>query len=256
MKKKLLLLAMSGLLAFGSAVPAAAAGAAADQAAAAGAAETEPAEDGAQVQTTETAQTAEAAQPLDAAQTAAAPAEGASTVLNVDDNAIAGGVYAGDINLSNMTQEQACAALDAYVEGLESRKITIKTADHENTLSASHCQIELPSRDTIVEDALALGKSGNLIARFKDLSELSSQHKVYDLDVTFNENRLRNYISKRLSRYNSNPVEPEIKLTGGKFVITGGDSGITVEESQTFDAVKKALIEDTEGQTAVVDAVI
>ncbi|MGX8714376.1 MAG: VanW family protein [Lachnospiraceae bacterium] len=249
MKRKLLLFALSGLLAFSSAVPAAAAGVTADLTA-------ESTEETTQAQTSgeEAAQTAETAQSA-AAQTAAA-ADGASTVLNVDDTEIAIGVYAGDINLSNMTQEEAGAALDAYVEGLESRKITIKTADHENTLSAAHCQIELPSKDTIIEDALTLGKSGNLIARFKDLAELSTQHKVYDLDITFNETRLKNYISKKLSRYNSKPVEPAIKLTDGKFVVSGGDSGITVEEDQTFDAVKKALIEDTEGETALVDAVI
>lgn len=255
MKKKLLLLAMSGFLAFSAVVPAAAEGVTADQAAA-GAAETETAASAGETDAADLALDASQVQTSEAAQTAAAAGNAANTVLNIDDDAIAGGVYAGDIDLSNMTQEQAGQALDAYIEGLESRKITIKTGEHENTLSASHCQLELPARDTIIEDALTLGKSGNLIARFKDLSELSTQHKVYELDVTFDESILKNYITKRLSRYNCEPVEPDIKLTGGKFVVTGGDSGITVEEDQTFDAVKKALIEDTEGQTAVVDAVI
>ena len=46
-----------------------------------------------------------------------------------NDDTVKNGIYAGEINLSGMTKEQADEAVTAYVDGLQQTEITLIAAD-------------------------------------------------------------------------------------------------------------------------------
>ena len=143
----------------------------------------------------------------------------ANEVSKVQDDIIVDGVYAGDINLSGLTAEEAEAEIKSYIDTLESKTITMVTGEHEDVLKLSDIGIKWKNKD-IVEEAVSLGKSGNLIARFKELTDLKTDNKVYDLELAVSSKKIKKYITETIKPYNQEAKEPSLKKSGGSFVVT------------------------------------
>ena len=94
-------------------------------------------------------------------------AEGAKANGKIHD-----GVYADSIDLSGMTADQASKAIESYVDKMKSAQLTLNCASGNSvTVSASELGLHWGNEE-IVQEAVELGKSGSLIRRFKDLSDL------------------------------------------------------------------------------------
>ena len=67
-------------------------------------------------------------------------------------------VYFGDISVGGMTQEEAKAAVEEYVEGLQSEIITLQAG--KNTVQVPVAQMGLSwGNEEIVTEAVGLGKA-------------------------------------------------------------------------------------------------
>ena len=115
-----------------------------------------------------------------------------------EEGVIVDGVYAGSINLSGLTAKEAEKAVQDYIDGLESKSVTMVTGEHEDTLKLSDIGIDW-SNPEILDEAMELGKSGNLIARFKVLSDLKKENHVYDLNLEVDQKAIKNYIKNFIS---------------------------------------------------------
>lgn len=94
------------------------------------------------------------------------------------DDTILEGVYAGDISLSGMTREEAKAAIQSYVDSLAASTITLNVVEG-NTVNVTASELGLGwANPELVEEAVNLGKSGNVVVRYKAL-------KVWSIRIRF-----------------------------------------------------------------------
>ena len=93
---------------------------------------------------------------------------------------IAMGVYVEEVNVSGMTKEEAKAAVEEYVAGKAQEKITLAVGEEELNVSREDLGVAW-NNEEVLDEALGLGKSGNLIRRYKALKDLEFENKVYDL---------------------------------------------------------------------------
>jgi len=102
------------------------------------------------------------------------------TVQAEDDNTIKAGVFAEDIELSGKTQKEAEAAIEAYVEELQSVEIILQAAnENEVVVSAGDLAVTWANPE-IVDEAMELGRHGNVIQRYKALKDLEQENKGYN----------------------------------------------------------------------------
>ena len=80
-------------------------------------------------------------------------------------------------------------ALDAYVNTLQNTTFTLSAGTKNIQVSAEDLGVCVANTE-VVEEALNLGKTGNLIARYKDKKDLEKEPKQFDILYGVNEDKV------------------------------------------------------------------
>ncbi len=178
-------------------------------------------------------------------------------VCAADDAVIKEGVFAGKVDLSGMTESEAESAVEEYLNGLESSELKLNcVSGNEVSVRVSDFGISWGNRE-IISEAVSLGRSGNIIRRFKDLSDLKKHKKVFDLELAIDDEAVQRIIGGSCSAYNTKPVNAElIPGEGGGFTIIDGRNGEEVNVEASAEIVKNYISENLTGENDSVDLII
>lgn len=173
---------------------------------------------------------------------------GTTSYAKTASDEIAMGVFVEDVNVSGMTKEEAKAAVDEYMAGKAEEKITLTVGDHELNVSRADLGVAW-NNEEIIEDALSLGKSGNLIKRYKALKDLEFDNKVYELTYTADSEMIQTIVTEKCTKYNQKAVNTGLKKTGSGFEVVGGKQGVVVDEAAATDVVLEYIESEYDGVT-------
>lgn len=172
------------------------------------------------------------------------------------DDTILEGVYAGEISLSGMTRDQAKAAIQSYVDSLGSNTIVLNVMDG-NTVPVTASELGLSwGNPELVEDAVNLGKSGNVVVRYKALKDLEHQNKVYDIAFSFDKEAITSVVENKCDAFNVEAIDAHLKRVDGSFVIEDGQTGIVVDNTASENAIYEYLTTQWKGGDTSVDLVV
>ena len=96
------------------------------------------------------------------------------------------GVYIGGVDVSGMNTEEATVAVNQYVEDIKTKSIVLVGPKANVTLSLEKMGVTAQT-GTAVSEAVSVGKTGNLIKRFKELKNLEEQHYVVDMGLAIDK---------------------------------------------------------------------
>ncbi len=170
------------------------------------------------------------------------------------DNTIVKGVFIDEVEVSGMTKKQAEEAVENYVESLKNKGIAIMVGSEVVYTSMRDIGYEVEENDNI-ETALALGKSGNLIKRYKDMKDIEQGSIVYPLSFIYDETKIKEIVEKDVSAYNIEPVNATVKRKNSEFIYSDHVVGKKVNVDATVQAVTTA-IDKWNHQDLVIDAVV
>lgn len=173
---------------------------------------------------------------------------GTTSYAKTTSDEIAMGVFVEDVNVSGMTKEEAKTAVDEYMAGKAEEKITLTVGDHELNVSRADLGVAW-NNEEIIEDALSLGKSGNLIKRYKALKDLEFDNKVYELTYTADSEMIQTIVTEKCTKYNQKAVNTGLKKTGSGFEVVGGKQGVVVDEAAATDVVLEYIESEYDGVT-------
>lgn len=170
----------------------------------------------------------------------------------VDPGTIPERVYFGEVSVGGMTQEEAVTAVEEYVEGLKDKVITLQAG--ENTVEASVSELGLEwNNSEIVEEAVSLGKSGNLIERYKAMKDLENEDKVYQLSYRVDRDKLTKVLEENESALNTEAVDAGLTREDGKFTIIPGSQGVTVNVEESVNILEKYFSTEWKEEDAAVE---
>ena len=98
-------------------------------------------------------------------------------------------VYLDEVDVSGMTKEEAEAALAEYAATLGEKTLTLQVEEHEVPVKLGDLGLQCANTH-IVEEALGIGKSGDIIKRFKEKKELENSGKTLELTWTVDKNKV------------------------------------------------------------------
>ena len=163
------------------------------------------------------------------------------------------GVFVETIELSGMTQAQAKAAVDGYVSRLGQTTVTLK-AMNDNSVTVTAADMGLSwDNSNVVSEAVGLGKAGNIVQRYKALKDLEHQNHVYPLEISYDDSAIRRVIEEKCLQYNVEPVDGSLKRDSSGFVITPGQTGVSIDVGASVDLVKDALMAAGRGEAVSVE---
>ena len=165
------------------------------------------------------------------------------TVDAQEEGVIPDTVYFNDIDVSGMTKEEAQRVLSSHVDSLQNKSFTLTTGDKSIQVLAEDLGLEIANPE-IVEEALNLGKTGNLIARYKDKKDLEKEPKKFTISYSSDEDKIETLLGVNMSNLNQEAVNCGLKRENGSFQITEGADGIKVNVEKSVKAIQDYLKED------------
>lgn len=163
------------------------------------------------------------------------------------------GVYAGDINLSGMTEEEATQAVKEYIEGLETIPITL-IAGGDQQIKTTAGQLGLFWANTgMIKDALELGTVGNVIERYKAAKDLEHENKIYSIDYDFSMAKINAFLLEECAKYDQDAIDGSLKRVNGSFEIVGGQQGYHLEIENSIDNIYHYLAKEWNREAGTID---
>jgi vancomycin resistance protein YoaR len=169
-------------------------------------------------------------------------------------NTIVKGVFIDEVDVSGMTKEQAKTAVDEYVKQLRNKGVAIMVGDNVIYTTMGELGYMVEENDA-VSQALSLGKSGNLIKRYKDMKDIEQGNIVFPLSFIYDETKIRDIVAIDVSAYNVAPVNATVTRKDGKFIYTDHKLGKKVNIEETVARITNA-IDNWNKQDILVDAVV
>lgn len=166
-----------------------------------------------------------------------------NTVNTAEKSGVVEGIFIGDVNLAGMDQTQVEDTIRSMVDTMEHNTITVSTDGHERKVKLATLGLTCQNQD-ITEEIMETGKTGNFINRFKTITDLKKEAKVYQLEYQLDDSKVKDYVKNRLKKYDQDPVEPSIKRVDGKFKVKSGENGVTVNSKKTVALIKDQLQAD------------
>lgn len=154
---------------------------------------------------------------------------------------ISKGVFIGAVDVSGMTYDAAKSAVESYVTTLRTKEITlISVENNQSVVTAGELGVSWTNEDVLV-DAISLGKSGNLVSRYKSLKDLERENKVYPMELQFDRAAVQSAVESQGELYNIEAVDAAMTRENGAFHITAGQTGHVVNVDASVDQITDAL---------------
>lgn len=173
-------------------------------------------------------------------------------VQAAEEETIKPGIFAGEISLSGMTQDQARAAVEEYVDSFKDTEIVLQ--------HASGAQISVTAGDLglawanveIVAEAAEIGTRGNVIERYKILKDLEHENKVYPVEMCFDIRKISSVLTEKCSVYDQEAVDFGLVREDGEFKIIEGQNGYLLDVETSIDLVNDYLTKEWDGGTCTI----
>ncbi len=175
-------------------------------------------------------------------------------VFAADENeVITNGVFIDSVDISGMTKEEAAKAVEDYVNTLKGKTITVDINGDKEQITAADLGFSY-KENNYIEEALKIGKSGNLIEQYKELKDTQENKLTYKLEFSIDEAKLKTFAKKELSSHNAKAVNATVTRKNGEFVYTDEVVGQKVDTKSTMTAIKDALLNNWTGDNISISA--
>ena len=172
----------------------------------------------------------------------------------VDENhEVPEGVTVNGMELGGLTVKAAEDKLQQYIDEVCGGALTLTVSGEEVTVA--YKDFDMHAADsTIVEDICQIGMNGNLIKRYKELSDVKNNKAEYTINFEYDHDKLKTLVDENTKEYNRDAQNASLVRHSGEFIITDDVTGLKVDVDATTAAVEKALGEGWDGSSQKLDA--
>lgn len=168
---------------------------------------------------------------------------------------IMNGIYFDDIDMSGKTYDEAVKLIRDKVRSMSSANITLNSIGG-NSVSVTAQELGLAWNDTnLVADALYVGRSGNLVERYKERKDLEHDRKIYPINVEFDRAAVEAIVNEQGDRYNVEAKNATLSKADGDFVVTPGTKGEKIDANASISRIMSNL-DDFAGSDLTIDMVV
>lgn len=165
---------------------------------------------------------------------------------------IAMGVYAGEVNLSGLTKEEAKDAVEEYFLEKAEEKITLTVNKEDLEVTRGDLGIAWGNPE-VVEEAYGVGKSGNLIKRYKAMKDLEFNNEVLELEYTADFSMVETVVSEKCTKLNKEATNLGLEKTENGFVVIEGQQGVVVDEAAAKEVIMAYIEDEFDGTSAMIE---
>lgn len=153
------------------------------------------------------------------------------------ENTIESGIYVGDMDLSGMTASEAKKTVATFVSTLEDAQITLLAVENQPVVvTGAELGVTWKNQD-VVDQAVSVGKQGNVVQRYKALTDLKKNGLKYPLELEFNESAIQTVLEEQCSVYDVSAINATMKRVDGEFQVEEGTTGLVLNIAESKNKI-------------------
>lgn len=150
-----------------------------------------------------------------------------------DTDVIYDGIYLGTVNVGGMTCQDATRAYNSYLESLND--ITLQFQLEDESYSINMADLSLTADvDSAVQEAFEYGRRGNILKRYREITDISNENIVIPVERTINQEYLIEELNENLSDYIIPATEAGMVMENGELTIVEGENGKSLNAEATL----------------------
>lgn len=171
-------------------------------------------------------------------------------LLNMNNNKVIKGITINQINIENLTKEEAIEKINEKVNNKIEKDINITYNDFNYSIKLSQIELQYKVEDA-VENAYNIGRSNNIFVDNYAILKTKFKKENINLEYEFNEKLLNEIIEDISAKIPNAVVEPNYYIENEKLYISKGTKGNTIEKEKLKEAILKVIEEDNEGDISL-----
>lgn len=156
--------------------------------------------------------------------------------LHTDSSKIIDNIYLDDVNLSGMGKEEALQAVQKHMDEISGYQIILRAEDQKINVPAKAFGITA-NPEAMIENALKIGHSGNIIQRYKVQKDLKRSPLQLELSYQVDPAAVQSVIENQAVSMNRAVRNMGLTRENGEFVIRHGVRGIGVQVESSVEKV-------------------
>lgn len=170
------------------------------------------------------------------------------------EDTILNGVRIGGIDVSGMTRTEAQKALEDHEKQIGEQPITLEIGDQSVEASLADFGITFENTD-MIDEALSIGRVGNIVKRYKDQKDLQQSGKDFALSWTADEAMVRTYVQENCTQFDREAQNASLTRSNGAFNFVPGVQGVVLDVEGSvriiMDYLQQGWSEDTPARIAL-----
>lgn len=150
------------------------------------------------------------------------------------------GIYLGAVNVSGLTEEEAKSEYNEYLEDLGNTTLRFELEEEEYSVDMADLSLSAVV-DGAIKDAFAYGRTGNILKRYREITDISNENIILPVDMSVDEEVLIEQLNENFSDYIIPATNASLEMSGGELNIINGESGKEINVEDTIDALWTAI---------------
>ena len=153
-----------------------------------------------------------------------------------------------------MKYDEAVAKVTEYVNEISGASVELVIGENVVTVPVSDfgfsCEVE-----KIVDKAMTLGKTGNIVKRYKEKKDLEANGSEIKLPINLVDDNIKKVLEEKCKIFDTPAEDAGLKRVSGEFVVTEGKQGIELNIEDSLKAIKQFICNDWDGVSASISLV-
>lgn len=162
------------------------------------------------------------------------------SLINMSNEKIINGIKIENINISNLTKEQAKEKLQKWYEEIILQDITVKYEDLEENINIKEIEVQT-NIDKLIEEALKIGRSGNIIKDNYDILFTMLFTKKINVEINYNEEKLNKKIEEISGKLPGSVIETNYYIEQEELIIKKGKPGVIIDKEKLKSEIDKNI---------------
>ena len=163
------------------------------------------------------------------------------SLINLNNNKILNGISINNIDISNMTKEEAKSCISDIISKKSSKDIVFTYANENlSTYSFDNLGIQYNIIEAI-NDAFNIGRNNNIFKSNYEILDLMIHKKNVNLKVSLNDEKLQSFTDDLSSSLPNGVIQSDYYIDDNNLILTSGKSGIVVDDNSLKDDLYHTL---------------
>ncbi len=159
-----------------------------------------------------------------------------SMQVQAADNTFHTGVYIEAVDLSGMTEVEGEQALQEYVDTYSEEILTLIIGEDETQVALKDLGFTYANKE-VLEEAMELGRTGNVLKRYMEVKDLEHKNKVYELEWEVDTTLVESFVNETCVSFDVDAVDGTLQREGDSFAIIAGVQGHKLDVTGAIDNI-------------------